>query len=81
MYVELSYSGYVNTSLFGILVFVCKKLVLNRFSVLLTFIKMYYYTKQINLCTMHCNIHGGTLVESIAFNRRVVGSTPALATM
>ena len=23
--------------------------------------------------------HGGALVESIAFNRRVVGSTPALA--
>ena len=25
--------------------------------------------------------HGGALVESIAFNRRVVGSTPALAAM
>ena len=25
--------------------------------------------------------HGGALVESIAFNRRVMGSTPALATM
>ena len=25
--------------------------------------------------------HGGALAESIAFNRRVVGSTPALAAM
>ena len=25
--------------------------------------------------------HGGALVESLAFNRRVVGSTPALAAM
>ena len=25
--------------------------------------------------------HGGALVESIAFNRRVMGSTPALAAM
>ena len=25
--------------------------------------------------------HGGALVESIAFNQRVVGSTPALAAM
>ena len=25
--------------------------------------------------------HGGALVESITFNRRVVGSTPALAAM
>ena len=25
--------------------------------------------------------HGGALVETIAFNRRVVGSTPALAAM
>ena len=25
--------------------------------------------------------HGGALVESIGFNRRVVGSTPAIATM
>ena len=25
--------------------------------------------------------HGGALVESMTFNRRVVGSTPALATM
>jgi len=25
--------------------------------------------------------HGGALIESITFNRRVVGSTPALAAM
>ena len=37
--------------------------------------------------TAHCLLllhyvgHGGALVESIAFNRRVVGSTPALAAM
>ena len=31
------------------------------------------------LTTRHHMGHGGALVESVAFNRRVVGSTPALA--
>src|SRR6218665_3012996 len=32
-------------------------------------------------CTIFVNSHGGALVESIAFNRRIVDSTPALAAM
>src|SRR6218665_2327465 len=47
----------VNTSFFGKSVFGCLKPVLNRISVLLTFIKMYYYTKKITVCIMRCNLN------------------------
>jgi len=36
---------------------------------------------EIHLMMIHCVGRGGTLVETITFNRRVVGSTLALATM
>jgi len=35
----------------------------------------------LNRCIQNMVGHGGALVEWIAFNRRVVGSTPALAAM
>ena len=35
----------------------------------------------VDLSTASSVVHGGTLVESILFNRRVVGSNPAVAAM
>src|SRR6218665_1528899 len=47
----------VNTGFFGKPVFSYLKPVLNRISVLLTFIKIYYYTKKITVCITCCNVN------------------------
>ena len=47
----------VNTGFFGKPVFGSLKPILNRISVLLTFIKMYYYIKKITVCITHCNVN------------------------
>src|SRR6218665_3269705 len=47
----------VNTGFFGKPVFGYLKPVLNRISVLLTFIKMYYYIKKITICITCCNVN------------------------
>ena len=49
-----------------------------------TLVKQHDINKQRDDDYMYVDItvgHGGALVESIAFNRRVVGSTPSLAAM
>src|SRR6218665_3808274 len=47
----------VNTVFFGKPVFGYLKPVLNRISVLLTFIKIYYYIKKITVCITRCNVN------------------------
>src|SRR6218665_170842 len=47
----------VNTGFFGKPVFGYLKPVLNRISVLLTFIKMYCYIKKITVCITRCNVN------------------------
>src|SRR6218665_1696516 len=42
---------------FGKPVFGYLKPVLNRISILLTFIKMYYYKKKITVCVTRCNVY------------------------
>jgi len=40
----------------------------NRFSVLLAFIKIRYYTRQIILCITHCNVHTRKAVSTLIFS-------------
>src|SRR6218665_3670358 len=56
MYIILL-SRDVNTGYFGKRVFGYLKPVLNRISVLLTFIKMYYYIKKITVCITRGNVN------------------------